>query len=71
MWYIIHILNGIVIYMFKSFIKSVSSYNFVFEVVEYAIQLSQEVYCGTRGDCLNEAFDDLINFELDCLLYDI
>ena len=53
------------------FIERVTSHDFVFEVVEYAVCLSQDVYCGTAGDCIQEAFEDLIDFELDCLLYDI
>ena len=56
---------------FNSFIERVTSHDFVFEVVEYAVCLSQDVYCGTTGDCIQEAFEDLTNFELDCLLYDI
>lgn len=57
--------------MFYKFIESVTSHKFVFEVVEYAVCLSQEVYCSSTDDCIDEAFEDLINFELDCLLYDI
>lgn len=56
---------------FNSFIESVTSHKFVLEVIEYAVCLSQDVYCGSEGDCLQEAFEDLTNFELDCLLYDI
>ena len=56
---------------FNSFVERVTSHNFVLEVVEYAVCLSQDVYCGTAGDCIQEAFEDLTNFELDCLLYDI
>lgn len=56
---------------FELYIERVISHEFVFNVVEYAICLSEDVYCGIAGDCLEEAFEDLINFELDCLLYDI
>ena len=55
----------------NSFVEKVISHDFVLEVVEYAVCLSQDVYCDTAGDCIQEAFEDLINFELDCLLYDI
>lgn len=56
---------------FNSFVERVISHDFVFEVVEYAVCLSQDVYYGTADDCIQEAFEDLTNFELDCLLYDI
>ena len=56
---------------FNSFVERVTSHDFVLEVVEYAVCLSQYVYGGTAGDCIQEAFEDLTNFELDCLLYDI
>ena len=54
-----------------NFIERVTSHDFVIEVVEHAVCLSQEVYCDTAGDCIQEAFEDLIDFELDCLLYNI
>lgn len=52
----------------KLFIESVTSLQFVISTVEYSICLS---HCNSADNCLQEAFEDLTNFELDCLLYDI
>lgn len=52
------------------FTESIVSQKFVIKSINYAVCISEDVHCDVF-ECLDEAFEDMLNFKLDCLLYDI